>query len=145
MEMSPGDWWWVPSTRHCNLMVPADWGWGHQQEKRVSLNKRVLGSNIQNCSDSKVCEPELPILFLGQSAIRPFFLSCFALWYLCFPQDEKKGGGDPLDPLMLGWNMWDFCNVYASDINVYVGYKTEKFTLPVLHLTVLVRVTVLVR
>jgi hypothetical protein len=29
--------------------------------------------------------------------------------------------------------------------NVYVGYKTEKFTLPVLPLTVLVRVTVLVR
>ncbi len=28
---------------------------------------------------------------------------------------------------------------------VYVGYKTEKFTLPVLPLTVLVRVTVLVR
>jgi len=27
----------------------------------------------------------------------------------------------------------------------YVGYKTEKFTLPVLPLTVLVRVTVLVR
>jgi hypothetical protein len=29
--------------------------------------------------------------------------------------------------------------------DVYVGYKTEKFTLPVLPLTVLVRVTVLVR
>ena len=33
----------------------------------------------------------------------------------------------------------------AKHKDVYVGYKTEKFTLPVLHLTVLVRVTVLVR
>ena len=29
--------------------------------------------------------------------------------------------------------------------HIYVGYKTEKFTILVLHLTVLVRVTVLVR
>ncbi len=32
----------------------------------------------------------------------------------------------------------------AAEIFVYVGYNTEKFALPVLHLTVLVRVTVLV-
>jgi hypothetical protein len=32
-----------------------------------------------------------------------------------------------------------------AEVTVYVGYKTEKCTLPVLPLTVLVRVTVLVR
>jgi len=40
----------------------------------------------------------------------------------------------------------DFISVFRKIIDyVYVGYKTEKFTLPVMHLTVLVRVTVLVR
>jgi len=33
---------------------------------------------------------------------------------------------------------------HPQNDHVYVGYNTEKFALPVLHLTVLVRVTVLV-
>ncbi len=59
---------------------------------------------------------------------------------------ENWGGAEPKQ----------CCNVMVEATNphrlfptsmsyVYVGYKTEKFTLPVLHLTVLVRVTVLVR
>ena len=37
------------------------------------------------------------------------------------------------------------CKCGKLKCHIYVGYKTEKFTLPVLLLTVLVRVTVLVR
>ena len=66
-------------------------------------------------------------------------------------------GGGASDTTRPALDPSQFCpNVVVSGVSawsefnwvrkcVYVGYKTEKFTLPVLLLTVLVRVTVLVR
>ncbi len=83
----------------------------------------------------------------GVSYVLAFYVH-FLVFFSCFAGEKMFLDGFLVVFTVVRPLVWlldpPFCQACQDTHHVYVGYNTEKFALPVLHLTVLVRVTVLV-